>query len=116
MRSVVWSQGPSAPAPQPVGIQVNWEKSKLSPVQRKYFLYGVRLGEYDGVSHQWACPVRAELPEFFQRQDGGTNEKISEAPGVYGIHSRSHATRIASYETTSGLITLPNPEMGMAPR
>ncbi len=41
-RAVVRSQGPSAPAPQPVGLQVNWEKSKLSPVQKISFL-GVEL-------------------------------------------------------------------------
>ncbi|KAL0185533.1 hypothetical protein M9458_017203, partial [Cirrhinus mrigala] len=56
----------------------------------------------------------AGLPEFAQRQDGGTTETISEAPGPYGIRSRSYAVRIASYETTSALVTLPSPEMGMA--
>ncbi len=49
-------------------------------------------------------------------QDGGTTETLSEAPGAYGIHSHSHAARIAAYETTSALVTLPSPEMGMAPR
>ncbi len=37
----------------------------------------------------------------------------SEAPGANGIRSCSHA---ASYETTSALVALPSPEMGMAPR
>ncbi len=41
---------------------------------------------------------------------------VSEAPGAYGIRSCSHAARIASYETTSALATLPGPEVGMAPR
>ncbi len=69
-------------------------KRASSPLCREnLFSIWSRLGEYDGVSHQWVCPVRAELPECFQRQDGGTNEN-SEAPGVYGIHSRSHATRL----------------------
>ncbi len=40
----------------------------------------------------------------------------AEAPGAYGIRSCSHAARIASYETTSALATLPGPEVGMAPR
>ncbi len=34
----------------------------------------------------------------------------------YGIRSLSHAAWIASYETTSALVTLPSPEMGVAPR
>ncbi len=54
--------------------------------------------------------------EFLQRQECGTTETVSEAPGAYGIRSCSHAARIASYETTSALATLPGPEVGMAPR
>ncbi len=46
----------------------------------------------------------------------GTTETVSEAPGAYGIRSCSHATRIASYGTTSALATLPGPKVGMAPR
>ncbi len=64
---------------------------------------GVRLCEYDST-------------EFLQRQECGTTETVSEAPGAYGIRSCSHAARIASYETTSALATLPGPEVGMAPR
>ncbi len=44
------------------------------------------------------------------------HETVSEAPGAYGIRSCSHAARIASYETTSALVALPSPEVGMAPR
>ncbi len=62
------------------------------------------------------CPISAELPEFLQRQDCGSAETASEAPGAYGIRSCSHAARIASYETTSALVALPSPEVGMAPR
>ncbi len=68
------------------------------------------LGEYDGTPHGGTCPSSAEL----QRQECGTTETVSEAPGAYGI--LSHAARIASYETTSALATLPGPEVGMAPR
>ncbi len=100
-----------------LGLRVNWEKSKLSPVQRISFLgVEVRLGEYDGTPHGGTCPSSAELPEFLQRQKCGTTETVSEAPGAYGIRSCSHAARIASYETTSALATLPGPEVGMAPR
>ncbi len=75
-----------------------------------------RLGEYDGAPHGRARPISAELPEFLQRQDCGSAETVSEAPGAYGIRSCSHAARIASYETTSALVALPSPEVGMAPR
>ncbi len=69
-----------------LGLGVNWEKSKLSPVQRISFLgCGVRFGEYDGTPHGRACPSSAELPEFLQRQECGTTETVSEAPGAYGI-------------------------------
>ncbi len=90
-----------------LGLRVNWEKSKLSPVQIISFL-GVEL---DSVS------MTARLTdEFLQRQECGTTETVSEAFGAYGIRSCSHAARIASYETTSALATLPGPEVGMAPR
>ncbi len=70
---------------------------------------GVRLSEYDGTPHGGTCPSSAELPEFLQRQEWG-------APGAYGVRSCSHTAQIASYETTSALATLPDPEVGMAPR
>ncbi len=97
-----------------LGLWVNWEKSKLSPVQRISFL-GVEL---DSVSMTVRLmeECSAELPEFLQRQECCTTETVSEAPGAYGIRRCSHAARIASYETTSALATLPGPEVGMAPR
>ncbi len=88
-----------------------------SPLRREsLFLVWSRLGEYDGAPHGRAHPISAELPEFLQRQDCGSAETVSEAPGAYGIRSCSHAARIASYETTSALVALPSPEVGMAPR
>ncbi len=77
-----------------LGLWVNWEKSKLSLVQRISFL-GVEL---DSVS-MTVCLTEecsAELPEFLQRQECCTTETVSEAPGAYGIRSCSHAARIAS--------------------
>ncbi len=56
------------------------------------------------------------MPKFLQKQECGTTETVSEAPGAYGIRSCSHSARIASNETTSALATLPGPEVGMAPR
>ncbi len=115
-RAVVRSQGPGAPAPKPVGVSGQLGKEQALPRAENLFSrYGVRLSEYDGASHQRAHPVRAELPEFLQRQVSCTTETLSKAPGAYGIHSRSHAAQIASYEPTSVLVTLPSPEMGMEP-
>ncbi len=116
-RAVVRSQGLGALAPQPVGASGQLGKEQaLSCAENLFSRCGVRLGEYDGTPHGGTCPSSAELPEFLQIQECGTTETVSEAPGAYGIRSCSHATRIASYETTSALATLPGPEVGMAPR
>ncbi len=116
-RAVGRSQGLGAPAPQPVGASGQLGKEQALPCAENLFSRcGVRLGEYDGMPHGGPCPSSAELPEFLQRQKCGTTETVSEAPGAYGIRSCSHAARIASYETTSALATLPGPEVGMAPR
>ncbi len=115
-RAVGRSQGLGAPAP-PVGASGQLGKEQALPCAENLFSRcGVRLGEYDGTPHGGTCPSSAELPEFLQRQKCGTTETVSEPPGAYGIHSCSHAARIASYETTSALATLPGPEVGMAPR
>ncbi len=116
-RAVGRSQGLGAPAPQPVGASGQLGKEQALPCAENLFSRcGVRLGEYDGTPHGGTCPSSAELPEFLQRQECGTIERVSEAPGAYGIRSCSHAARIASYETTSALATLPGPEVGMVPR
>ncbi len=116
-RAVGRSQGLGAPAPQPVGASGQLGKEQALPCAENLFSRcGVRLCEYDGTPHGGTCPSSAELPEFLQRQECGTTETVSEAPGAYGICSCSHAARIASYETTSALATLPGPEVGMAPR
>ncbi len=115
--TVVRSQEPGASAPQPVGASGQLGKEQAHPYAENLFSWcGVRLGEYDGVPHGRARPISAELPEFLQRQDCGSAETVSEAPGAYGIRSCSYAVRIASYDTTSALVALPSPEMGMAPR
>ncbi len=101
-RAVGRSQGLGAPAPQPVGASGQLGKEQALPCAENLFSRcGVRLGEYDGTPHGGTCPSSAELPEFLQRQECGTTETVSEAPGAYGIRSCSHAARIASYETTS---------------
>ncbi len=104
-------------ASQPVGASGQLGKEQALPCAENLFSWcGVRLGEYDGTPHGGKCLSSAELPEFLQRQECGTTETVSEAPGAYGIRSCSHAARIASYETTSALATLPGPEVGMTPR
>ncbi len=116
-RAVGRSQGLGAPAPQPVGASGQLGKEQALPCAENLFSRcGVRLGEYDGTPHGGTCPSSAELSEFLQRQECGTTETVSEALGAYGIRRCSHAARIASYETTSALATLPGPEVGMAPR
>ncbi len=63
----------------------------------------------------WEAAQSQEMARMFsQRQDGGTTEILSEAPGAYGIHRCSLAARIASYGTTSAQVTLLSPEVGKA--
>ncbi len=116
-RAVGRSQGLGAPAPQPVGASGQLGKEQALPCAENLFSRcGVRLVSMTARLTEELCPSSAELPEFLQRQECGTTETVSEAPGAYGIRSCSHAARIASYETTSALATLPGPEVGMAPR
>ncbi len=82
----------------------HWELGKeqaLPCAENLFSRCGVRLGEYDGTPHGGTCPSSAELPEFLQRQECGTTETVSEAPGAYGVRSCSHAARIASYSSSS---------------
>ncbi len=108
-RAVVRLQGLGVLAPQPVGASGQLRKEQALPCAENLFSRCVvRLGG--------TCPSSAELPEFLQRQECGSTETVSEAPGAYGIRSCSYAAQIASYETTSALATLPVTEVGMAPR
>ncbi len=89
-RTVVQSQGPGALAPQPVGASGQLGKEQALPCAENLFSRcGVKLGEYDGTSHERVRPISAGLPEFLQRQDSGSTEIVSETPGAYGICSRS---------------------------
>ncbi|KAI2658281.1 ORF V: Enzymatic polyprotein [Labeo rohita] len=99
-----------------LGLQVNREKSKLSPVQRISFL-GVELDSVSmtaRLTNERAVSA-AEVSGVIQTQNSGPSQNISEAPGAYGSRSRSDAARPASYETASALVTRSSPEMGMAP-
>ncbi len=93
------------------------EKEQTLPYAEDLFSrHGVGLGQPHSTSLRGACSVNAEMPGVSPAQEGGSTETFSEAPGAYGILSRYHAARIASYETALALASRPSPEMGMAPR
>ncbi len=115
--TVVQTQGHGAQPPQPVGASGQLGKEQTLPCAEDLFSqHGVGLGQPHSTSLSGACSVDAELPGVFPAQEGGSTETFSEAPGAYGIRSRCHAARIASYETASALASRPGPEMGMATR
>ncbi len=97
-----------------LGLQVNWEKSKLMPTQRICFL-GMEL-EPKSTPHPGTCSVGAELLQDFIRQDGGSTETLSEALGSYGCSCGDSSARSAPYETASALAPWPNPEVGVETR
>ncbi len=103
-----------------LGLQVNWEKSKLSPVQRISFL-GMELDSVSQtarLTQERAQSVLNCLNTFKIEyiQDGGTTETVSEAPGAYGGCGGGHAAGAAPYETASTLAPWPSPEVGVAER
>ncbi len=115
--TVVRTQGYGAQSPQPVGTSGQPGKEQTLPYAEDLFSrHGVGHGQPHSTSLRGACSVNAEMPGVSPAQEGGSTETFSEAPGAYGILSRYHATRIASYETASALASRPGPEMGMAPR
>ncbi len=114
---VVRTQGYGAQSPQPVGTSGQPGKEQTLPYAEDLFSrHGVGLGQPHSTSLRGACSVNAEMPGVSPAQEGGSTETFSEAPGAYGILSRYHAARIASYETASALAPRPSPEVGMAPR
>ncbi len=115
--TVVRTQGYGAQSPQPVGTSGQPGKEQTLPYAEDLFSrHGVGLGQPHSTSLRGACSVNDEMPGVSPAQEGGSTETFSEAPGAYGILSRYHATRIASYETASALAPRPSPEVGMAPR
>ncbi len=115
--TVVRTQGYGAQSPQPVGTSGQPGKEQTLPYAEDLFSrHGVGLGQPHSTSLRGACSVNAEMPGVSPAQEGGSTETFSEAPGAYGILSRYHAARIASYETASALAPRLSPEMGMASR
>ncbi len=100
-----------------LGLRVNWEKSKLSPAQRISFL-GVKLDSVSMTARLTDERAQSVLNclSAFRGRTVVPLKQFQRLLGHYGIRSCSHAARIASYETTSALVALPSPEMGMAPR
>ncbi|KAI2647955.1 Transposon Ty3-G Gag-Pol polyprotein [Labeo rohita] len=89
-----------------LGLRVNWEKSKLSPVQRISFL-GVEL---DSISMSarlspGTCTISAEVCGDTQMQVYGPPKTGSEASRAHGIRSRGHAAGFDAHETMSVGIT-----------
>ncbi len=83
--SVMRTQGLVLSHLSQLGLRVNWEKSKLLPIQRISFL-GMEFGfgQSDSAPHAGTRSVGVELLEYVQEQDGSTTETVSEAPGAYG--------------------------------
>ncbi len=115
--SVMRTQGLVLSHLSQLGLRVNWEKSKLLPMQRISFL-GMEFGfgQSDSAPHAGTRSVGVELLEYVQEQDGSTTETVSEAPGAYGGCSGGHTAGAAPYETASTLAPWPSPEVGVAER
>ncbi len=78
--------------------------------------HGVRFGQPNSTPHPGTCSVSAELLQDLIRQDGGSTETLSEAPGAYGCSCGDSSARSAPYETASALALWPNPEVGVETR
>ncbi len=82
--SVMRTQGLVLSLLSQLGLRVNWEKSKLLPMQRISFL-GMEFGfgQSDSAPHAGTRSVGVELLEYVQEQDGGTTE--TSFKGSWGI-------------------------------
>ncbi len=92
-----------------LGLQVNWEKSKLSPVQRISFL-GMELdlvSQTARLTQERAQSVLNCLNTFKNR----TAAPLKQFQRLLG-----HAAGAAPYETASTLAPWPSPEVGVAER
>ncbi len=101
-----------------LGLRVNWEKSKLSPVQRISFL-GVELDSVSMTARltEERATSSAELPESLRGRNVVPLKQFSEASlGHMASAAAVTPLGLLSYETTSALATLPGPEVGMVPR
>ncbi len=115
--SVMRTQGLVLSHLSQLGLRVNWEKSKLLPMQRISFL-GMEFGfgQSDSAPHAGTRSVGVELLEYVQEQAAAPLKQVSEAPGAYGGCSGGHTAGAALYETASTLAPWPSPEVGVAER
>ncbi len=100
-----------------LGLRVNWEKSKLSPVQRISFL-GVELDSVSMTARLTEERAQAVL-NWLSSFRGRNVVPLKQFQRLLRHMASAAAVTpllIASYETTSALATLPGPEVGMAPR
>ncbi len=116
-QAVVCTQGPGAQAPQPAGPsgQLGKEQTRAN-AEDLFSRHGVRFGQPNSTPHPGTCSVSAELLQDLIRQDGGSTETLSEAPGAYGCSRGDSSARSAPYETASALALWPNPEVGVETR
>ncbi len=116
-QAVVCTQGPGAQAPQPAGPsgQLGKEQTRAN-AEDLFSRHGVRFGQPNSTPHPGTCSVSAELLQDLIRQDGGSTETLSEAPGAYGCSRGDRSARSAPYETASALALWPNPEVGVETR
>ncbi len=110
-------RGPGAQAPQPAGPsgQLGKEQTRAN-AEDLFSRHGVRFGQPNSTPHPGTCSVSAELLQDLIRQDGGSTETLSEAPGAYGCSRGDSSARSAPYETASALALWPNPEVGVETR
>ncbi len=90
--SVMRTQGLVLSHLSQLGLRVNWEKSKLLPMQRISFL-GMEFGfgQSDSAPHAGTRSVGVELLEYVQEQDGGTTETSFRGSwGIWRLQRRSH--------------------------
>ncbi len=99
-QAVVCTQGPGAQAPQPAGSsgQLGKEQTRAN-AEDLFSRHGVRFGQPNSTPHPGTCSVSAELLQDLIRQDSGSTETLSEAPGAYGCSCGDSPTRSAPYET-----------------
>ncbi len=116
-QAVVCTQGPVAQAPQPAGPsgQLGKEQTRAN-AEDLFSRHGVRFVQPNSTPHPGTCSVSAELLQDLIRQDGGSTETLSEAPGAYGCSCSDSSARSAPYETASALALWPNPEVGVETR
>ncbi len=116
-QAFVRTQGPGGQAPQPAGPsgQLGKEQTRAN-AEDLFSQHGVEFGQPDSTLHPGTCSVDAELLQDLIRQDGGSTETLSEAPGAYGCSCGDSPARSAPYETTSALALWPNPEVGVETR